>query len=176
MSITNLIPPIWEAPKAAQDKRFKARHYTYRDYYSATTAAAPATAYTFGTNARAVNARNWPLIGDTRLSTEIEAQNTYARSVMIQCTEDAMFIMISLNPRYIRLYARYLAEGLTAAQAVAKLSGQSISQTITEVPQFIPAAAMITFYPTLGAAMTHFLVTAAGTIRVWIEGNSEGSE
>lgn len=114
--------------------------------------------------------------GDTRLSTEVPAQNTYARSIMVQCTADAWIIFSSVSPRYIRLYIRYLIEGLTIAQAIAKLSGQGISQTITEVPMFIPANSFMTFRPTLGAAVTYYMNSVAGTIRFWIEGNTEGSE
>jgi len=116
------------------------------------------------------------MLGDTRLSTEVPAQNTYARSIMVQCTQDAWIIISSINPRYIRLYIRYLAEGLTVAQAVARLSGQSIAQTITETPMFIPQDAILTFRPTLGAAVTYYMNAVAGTIRLWIEGNTEGSE
>ena len=175
MSSKVIVPPSYESPIASQDKRFKARHYAYRDFTSATTSATPVS-YTVGTTARAVNARNWPMLGDTRLSTEIPAQNTYARSIMVQCTQDAWIIISSVNPRYIRLYVRYLAEGLTVAQAVARLSGQSIALTITETPMFIPQDAILTFRPTLGAAVTYYMNAVAGTIRLWIEGNTEGSE
>ncbi len=175
MSSVVITPPFYEEPRASQDKRFKARHYSYRDFVSATTTAVPVS-YTIGTTARAVNARNWPMLGDTRLSTEIPAQNTYARSIMVQCTQDAWIIISSINPRYIRLYVRYLAEGLSVAQSVARLAGQGISLTITETPMFIPQVAILTFRPTLGAAVTYYMNTVTGTIRLWIEGNTEGSE
>ncbi|GAH17705.1 unnamed protein product, partial [marine sediment metagenome] len=43
-------------------------------------------------------------------------------------------------------------------------------------PTFIPAEAMITFNPTYGTAITHYMSTAVGVIRIWVEGNVEGQE
>ena len=175
MSSKNIIPPFYQEPHAIDTKKYQARHYNYRDMESASTTAVPTT-YTFGTTARAVNTRNWPMYGDARRTDEIPAQNTYARSVMVQCTQDAWIIISSISPRYVRLYTRYLAEGLSIAQSVARLSGLGIAQTITETPMFIPQDAILTFRPTQGAAVTYYMNTVTGTIRLWIEGNTEGSE
>ena len=180
---------LYEEPKASYEKRFFASHYSYRDYYSTTTGPDPTAttaSYIFGAAARAVNARNWPratnhstvppVAGDARGTGEPPAQNTYANTVMVQCTEDAFIIITSMSPRYIRLYLKYLIGGLTPNQAINRLSGEGVSATITEVPMFIPANAMMTFYPTMGAAITFFQSTASGTIRIWAEGNGVGLE
>ena len=174
-----------ETPQASFDKRFFAGHYSYRDYYSATTTAVPAS-YTFGTAARAVSTDNWPratnyttqppVAGDGRIAGEPHAHNTYARSVMVQCTEDVFIILSSINPRWIRLYIKYLIGGASEYDAITRLAAESISLTITEIPTFIPANAMVTFYPTFGAAITFYQSTASGTIRIWVEGNQEGVE
>lgn len=170
---------VFENPKAVHDKRFLARHYNYRDYYSTTTGADPtaaAASYIFGAAARAVNNRNWPMLGDTRQRNELPAQNTYARSIMIQCTEDANIIISSINPRYLRLYTRYVLEEIPLVDIVRRLANEGITVTITEVPMFIPANALLTFYPTMGYAITFYQNTASGTIRIWSEGNQEGVE
>lgn len=161
------------------EKRFFAGHYAYRDFKSATTSATP-TAYVFGDEARthAVygNVRNWPRSGDTRNSNEMAALTTYARSVMVQCTEDAYIILVCINPRWTRLYTKYLLEKLTSAQAISRLSDEDISLYITEVPQFIPANALITFNPTMAYAIYYYYSASSGTIRIWAEGNTEGME
>jgi len=172
---------------ASFEKRFFAGHYSYRDFYSTATAAlASAETYTFGTAARAVSTDNWPratnyttdppVAGDGRISGEPEAQNTYARTVMVQCTEDAYIIFSCINPRWIRRYIKYLIEGMTPYNAITRLSADEIELTITEVRMFIPANAMMTFYPTMATAITFFQSTSSGTIRIWAEGNQEGLE
>ena len=183
------LPVCYTTPKACYEKRFFAGHYSYRDYYSTTTGADPTAAtasYTFGTAARAVSTDNWPratnhtttppVAGDGRTVNEPEAQNTYARIVMVQCTKDAFIIFSCINPRWARLYIKYLIEGLTPNAAITRLSAESISLTITEVPMFIPANALMTFYPTMAAAITFYQSTSSGTIRIWAEGNQEGLE
>ena len=170
---------LFETIESTWEKRFFASHYAYRDFYSTTTGEDPTAAtasYVFGLAARAVNARNWPMLGDTRMGNELPAQNTYARNVMVQCTEDAYVMFTCLNHRWLRLYIKYLIMNLTVAAATARLATEGVSSTITEVPQFIPANAMITFRPTLGVAITFYQSTASGTIRIWAEGNTEGME
>ena len=170
---------LYEDPRSSFDKRFFASHYAYRDFYSTTTGEDPTAttaSYVFGLAARAVHVQNWPMIGDTRLSNEVPAQTTYAQNVMIQCTEDAYILFYCVNPRYLRLYTKYLLEQLTSVRAVARLAEQGISSTITEIREFIPANALITFKPTRGVAITFYQSTASGTIRIWAEGNQEGLE
>jgi len=170
---------LYEGIEKCFEKRFFANHYAYRDFYTTTTGADPTAAtasYVFGLAARVVNVRNWPMLGDVRMANELPALNTYARNVMVQCTQDAWIMITSINPRWTRLYIKYLIEKLSSAQAIARLIAEGISMTITEVPHFIPANAMITFRPTMAVAITFYQNTASGTIRIWAEGNTEGME
>ena len=166
----------YEDSYATWMKRFLQRHYSYRDYHSATTQVEPATAaaitaqtYIFGTNARGTNVLggggiyNWPKSNDWE-----GAFNTYGRYVMIQAEENAWISFISENPYYLILRN----QGISAAE----LAGRGISSTITEEPQYIPADTLITFYPSLAISIVYWYDTVADTIRIWIEGNMEGNE
>ena len=152
-----------EDPKFTAEKRFMQAHYSYRDFYSATTSPVP-TPYLFGAVARAISRFNWPAAGDWAL-----ARSCFTRSVMVQCTEDCYIMLTCLNPEYFMR----LAQGFTAAQIVNDLG---VPLTINEVPTFIPKNAMITFNPTYGYAITFYQSTASGTLRIWAEGNVEGNE
>ena len=160
---------MMEEPRSTWDKRFKARHYSYRDYHSAATGL-PAT-YVFGTNARGpglVNRWNWPALGDYPTLPGPPAMQCYAREVKVLCTEDCWILFVSVNPRIIPL----LATGYTAAQVAAL----GVPATITEIAQFLPADDEVTFYPTYGVAIVFYQSTVSGTIYIWAEGNAEGGE
>lgn len=159
----------YEEPKATWDKRFKARHYSYRDYHSATTGLPlPPATYVFGANARLVSRWNWPALGDFPTLPGAPMMQCYAREVKVLCTEDCWIMFISVNPRYVAL----LATGYTAAQIAAL----GVPATITEVAEFIPADDETTFYLTYGTAIVFYQATASGTIYIWCEGNVEGGE
>lgn len=95
-------------------------------------------------------------------------QNCYAREVLIQCTEDCWVVITSMNPEYLNL----VSMNYTAAQ----ISALNVTQTITETATYIPADTLIRFFPTYGYSINFYRVTINGTIRIWIEGNVEGSE
>ena len=157
-----------EMPQSTWDKRFKARHYSYRDHHVAVTGAAP-TPYVFGSNARLVSKWNWPTVGDYA-----GARPCYAREVKVLCTEDCYVIIVSMNPVYLKLLgqrytAQQIADGLTP-------HGEAVPATITEIPQFMPADEQITWYPTYGVSIVFYQATTAGTIYIWPEGNVEGGE
>ena len=168
------------------EKRFMATHYSYRDFYATATGQDPTAAtatYLFGTAARAASPANWPAAKNSTFNPNgdyREARNCYARSVMVQCTQDAYVMITSLNPRWIRHYIQYIARGISHVDALARLVLDGIAQTLTEPATLIPQNAMITFNPTYGVAITFFFVAAigqvTGNIRFWIEGNTEGSE
>ena len=151
------------------------RHYAYRDHFTAETAEASAS-YTFGTNARAVNKRNWPMLGDTRQAGEIPAGTCYTREIKLLCTEDAYFTFISLNPRYYRLLSKLLLRGLAEAQAIAILSDDGILEHITEVEQPLLADDEMTFFPIWATSINYRWSAVAGTLYAWIEGNVEGQD
>ncbi len=173
---------ILESPEATWDKRFKQSHYSYRDFYSAATGADPTATtatYFFGAASRAVNVRNWPAgVGSSFIATGdyTDARHCFARSVMVQCTQDAWIILTSLNPRWLKRYNQYRYQELSHTVAVARLVTDGISQTILEITTFIPKGSMITLNPTYGIAVTFWYVSETGTIRFWIEGNTEGRE
>lgn len=155
-----------------------ASHYGYRDFHAGLTTTIPVTAaqlvdatYSFGTNARALNNRNWPNISDFD-----GARTVFARSVMVQCTQNAWIALVSICPRWVTDYITLIARDISSTDAVGRLSDLGISQFITEVPQYIPANSMITFHPTLGVSVIFYQVTLPGIIRFWIEGNAEGAE
>lgn len=161
-----------EEPKSTWDKRFKQKHYSYRDSERTTTTALP-QAYVFGTNARAISIYNWPRAGDWLM-----ARTCYAREVMVHCDQDVGVVFVSVNPLYLIL----LAQGFTVQQIAAgnlpgnPLNGTIVPATITERVQYVPANVPVTFYPTYGYAVTFFHLTAQGTIVIDIEGNVEGTE
>lgn len=169
-----------ESPRATWNQKYMAVHYGYRDFNAALTTALPvpptpawltANTYVFGTNARAINARNWPITGDWD-----GARPVYARTVMVQCTQDAWIVINSINPRWVTAYITLLARYISSADAIGQLAAAGIPQTITEVPQFIPAGTIMNFSPTLGASITYYQDTLPGIIRFWIQGNAEGGE
>lgn len=160
---------IQEDLEATWDKRFKQRHYSYRDFYWAATSTTPET-YVFGTRARATSRVNWPAVGDFVGQPGTPALPCYGREVMVMCTEDAWIIIVSVNPRYLTM----LATGYTVAQIAAMTP--AVPATITEVAEFIPKNAILTFHPTYGSAIVFWQSTASGIIRIWIEGNVEGTE
>jgi len=157
----------YEEPRATWDKRFKSRHYSYRDFHLAVTGAVPQS-YVFGANARATSRWNWPALGDYPALPGAPTMQCYAREVKVLCTEDCWVMFVSVNPRYIA----FLVTGYTAAQIAAL----GVPATITEIAQFIPADDEITFYPTYGTAIVFYQATASGTIYIWCEGNVEGGE
>jgi len=158
---------ILEEPRATWQKRFQARHYSYRDFYSASVTATPQT-YVFGTAARAVSNWNWPHAGDFT-----GAAQCYAREVKVLCTEDTYIVFTSINPLYLIL----LNQGYTAQQIAGGAAPQGVvPQYLTEVPMIIPAGEEVTFFPTYAVSITWYRVTANGTIYIWAEANAEGGE
>jgi len=156
-----------EEPQSTWDKRFKARHYSYRDHHVAATGAP--TAYVFGSNARLVSKWNWPTLGDW-----LGSRPCYAREVKVLCTEDCYVMFVSLNPVYLAL----AGQGYTDHQILNGLTplGEAVPMTITEVPQFLLADDEVTWFPTYGVSIVFYQATAAGVIYVWVEGNVEGGE
>jgi hypothetical protein len=178
-----------EIPEATWDKRFKAKHYSYRDFHTVTTlplteAQAMALAlqnflanqfsttvlYVFGFNAQLkinlqavppapYGAIAWPTPSAVGLG-------CLAREVMVFCTQDAWITIVSLNPEYLR---QATLQSLTNVAPTAP-------QFIIEAEQFVLANAMLTFYPTYGYAIIFRANVVPGTLRVWIEGNTEGGE
>lgn len=181
---------VYEAPQASWDKRFKQRHYSYRDSHSASTVVlaeaselvlfaaqaltnAPGTVYyPFGYNARnnALTGTRfrWPQTGDYASGAIGPRSQCYGREVMVYVTEATWIRFVSLNPIYLTL----LAQGYTAAQ----ITGMGVTSTITEVEQYIARRDKDTFYPTYAAAIVFRADETAGTIYMSIEGNVEGGE
>jgi len=181
---------LFEDSEATWDKRFKQRHYSYRDSHSATTlvlielqelgllaaeavAGVPGTVYyPFGYNARndAITGSifRWPHLGDYASGTVGPRGQCYARQVSVYVTQDTWIRFVSLNPIYLTL----IAQGCTVAQIAA----MGVSQIITEVEHFIATNARDTFYPTYGSAIVFRADTVQGTIHISAEGNVEGGE
>ena len=159
-----------EELRGTWDKRFKQRHYSYRDSHHSPTTLVP-SAYTFGTNARLISPMNWPAStdfinrGDGTILTRMQC---YAREVMVYVTQDTWVRFISLNPVYLIL----LAQGYTATQIAA----MGVTATLTEVEHFIAQNEKDTFYPTYGVAIVFRADSVAGEIYISAEGNVEGSE
>lgn len=186
---------IFEELASTWEKRFMQRHYSYRDSHNSPTVVltadqalglmaqtSAAVLYTFGTNARtwttaipALAAAGiggsrfaWPNMGDCASPNVCPRGQCYARNVMVYVTEDTWIRFISLNP----IYGTLIAQGYTAAQIAA----MGVTQTITEVEQFIGAGSLVTFYPTYGIAIVFRADTVAGMIYISVEGNVEGGE
>lgn len=178
---------LFEAPLSTWDKRFKQRHYSYRDSQVAPTAvltalqelalfaaeallpAGPWTVYyPFGYNARIISRFNWPIAGDYASGTLVPRGQCFAREVMVYVTEDTWVRFVSLNPAYLIL----LAQGYSAGQ----ISAMGVSRVITEVEHFVAAGDKDTFYPTYATAIVFRADSAAGMIYVAAEGNVEGGE
>jgi len=158
---------LFEDPEATWDKRFKQRHYSYRDSEAHATALTPGM-YTFGTNARAISIFNWPNMGDYASGTAGPRGQCYARQVSVYVTQDTWITFISLNPIYLTL----LAQNYTAAQIAA----MGVPLVITEVEHFVAANARDTFYPTYASIIVYRTDTVDGMIYVSAEGNVEGGE
>ena len=158
----------YEENRATWDKRFKQRHYSYRDFHREVpvvgSSSSDYSSYTFGTNARAVNTRNWP-----RSTDWATARNCYAREVKIVCeTQDCWFRFVSLNPRYLTM----LNQEYTADEIVSS----GITEYITEVWQYLNSEDEITFYLTYGYSIDFYYQVSGANIYIYIEGNCEGSE
>jgi hypothetical protein len=175
-----------EEIRATWDKRFKARHYSYRDFHTVGTtvtaellalaqaiaslaAGAVSTAflYVFGTNARAtINPYTLALPIPQAYGVTAWPTYCYAREVKVMCTEDAWVKIVSLNPEYLK---QATLQSMTNVVPTAP-------QLIFEREQFLPANEEITFYPTYGYALVFRGNTAGGTLYLWVEGNTEGGE
>jgi len=190
---------LFAGPASAWEGRLMADHYSYRDSHSRATrlfvpipvppyipeaqelallqteaaAGVPGTVYyPFGYNARndplIGSIFRWPNFGEYASGTTAPRGQCYARTVMVTATQDTWIRFISLNPIYLTL----IAQAYTAAQ----IAVMGVTQTITEVEQFIGAGDIITFYPTYGIALVFRADTIAGTIYISVEGNVEGGE
>lgn len=175
-----------EEPRATWDKRFKARHYSYRDFHAVPTtvtleilALAQALAdlvagltstaflYIFGTNALAtINPYTLALPIPQAYGAIAWPTQCYAREVKVLCTQDAWVKIVSLNPEYLR---QATLQGFTKVVPTAPM-------LIFEREMFLPANEEITFYPTYGYALVFRGNTVAGTLYAWVEGNTEGDE
>lgn len=167
-------------------KRFMQTHYSYRDFHSVTTSvlvelqvlqayllalAAGSTSttsyYVFGTNARA---RLNPFASPTPLGAAAGAvnwpANCFAREVAVRCTADAWIALICTNPEYLK---EAVIQGYTGTVATAQA-------LIVEEEQFIGEYDEIVFLPTYGYAILFRADSEAGTMRIYVEGNVEGTE
>lgn len=174
---------IFESTQASFDKKYKQRHYGYRDFTEVTTlviSSAEALArylagtanayYVIGTNARAVSNYNWPHLNDWRNANipGIDGMPCYAREILFLCDQNAWVRVISLNPVYTRLISQGKSAGYIASL--------NISQYITEVEQYIPANEFIRLFPTLAHGIVFRADTIQGTLDIWLEGNVEGDD
>jgi len=175
---------ILEEPRSTWEKRYKQRHYAYRDSHQVATAlsdentslalvllalaqgqAPPAAfSYVFGTNARAkinpltgvaFDRVNWPL-------------NCYAREVLVHCTQACFISLISLNPAYVREATLQAFTGIAPTSA----------QLIFEEPQPILANSWVRFYPTYAYGVIFWFPVGgvSGTLTMLIEANVEGTD
>lgn len=178
---------ILEEPRATWEKRFEAKHYSYRDFhrpatvvmsgvpnalldptgevdaFSRFTALNTTVYYIFGNNARGNSPANWPRLGDHEY-----ARTAYAREVLVMCDEDCWIRFVCMNPEYVRQAV------LAAATGVAP----SASMLIYEEPMFIEAGVYMRFFLTYGYAVVYWAAPSgvAGTLSIWCEGNAEGGE
>jgi hypothetical protein len=190
-----VIPTILEAPEGTWEKRYKQRHYSYRDFHQSTTQVLtqtqvnmliaqalaanqlpPATIfYRFGDNARADALMNllgtnfasylWPRTGDP-----FEAGLTagcFAREVLVTSDQDVWIRLVSLNPEYLR-------------QAVLKETGAlkviTAPMLLFENERLVSAGDAKTYYPTYGYGIVFRADSVQGTIEIDVEGNVEGTE
>ena len=184
---------LYEEPKATWDKRYKQKHYAYRDFEQRATrvlTAAEIAAINVLINSYVTNptSANWgallaylalliPPVGGivylfgtnaSAISTVNWPTGCYGREVMVNCDQDVWVRIVSVNLYYLALKA--------AGKTDAEIATLGIPQTIIEAEEFIPKGAYITFYPTLGAAIIFRADSVAGTLNVWIEGNVEGTD
>ena len=172
-----------EEPKATWDKRYKQRHYAYRDFHQVTTTVLtsvqalalaaqqnPSVYYVFGTNAKNTAPITFP--SGVTINPSATALNwptgCYGREVMVNCDQDVWVRLVSMNLMYLILKA----QGLTDAQIAKK----GVPKTIMEMEQFIPSGDYIRFYPTLGVAIIFRANTLSSTLNIWVEGNMEGTD
>lgn len=173
---------LLEEFRATWDKRYKQKHYGYRDFHQVATQpvtalqalglalqSSPLVYYLFGANARVISVNNWPQAGDPiGASGQVRVMSCYAREIMVYCDQDCWVRFISLNPDYIRL----ISHGYTAAQIAA----MGVPSTIMEAEHWIPMNDDVTFNPTLAVAMVFRADTVQGTLNISVEGNVEGTE
>jgi hypothetical protein len=177
-----------EEPRATWDKRYKQRHYSYRDYHSVSTqlfpggelqALAQAAAdllagrtsttvlYVFGTNARAtINPYTLTLPSPQAYGATAWPENCYVREMLAHCSQDAWIKLVSVNPRYIE----------EATLQVMTKAAPTAPMLIFEREQFIPANTFFRFCPTYAYAIVFRADAVSGTLRIWAEGNVEGGE
>ena len=192
---------VLESPQATWDKRFKQKHYSYRDSQSASTVvltevqelvlftaeallpSGPWTVYyPFGYNARnnalTGSIFRWPQ--GPQLPAFAESTGDYASGTIAprkQCyaREVMVYVTEATWIRFVSLnpiYLTLLAQGYT----VARIAAMGVSSTITEVEHYVARRDKDTFYPTYGAAIVFRADETAGTIYISIEGNVEGGE
>lgn len=183
---------IFEAFSSTWEKRFFQNHYSYRDTQRASTvvltelqslalltteaaAGVPGTVYyPFGYNARnnAITGTRfrWPALDDYAVvAGSIGPRGQcYANSVTVSVTEDTWIRLMCIEP----IYGTLVISGYTATQIAA----MGVTQTITEVEEFIGAGDTLTLSPTFGFAIVFRADSAAGTIDIKVEGNVGGGE
>jgi hypothetical protein len=183
---------ILEGFSATWEKRFFQNHYSYRDTQRASTvvltelqslallaseavAGVPGTVYyPFGYNARnnafTGTRFRWPAIGDYAVVAGSIGQRgqCFANSVTVSVTEDTWIRLMCIEP----VYGILVIGGFNATQIAA----MGVTQTITEVEQFIGAGDTLTLSPTYGFAVVFRADSVAGTIDIKVEGNVGGGE
>jgi len=197
---------LFEAQEATWDKRFKQKHYSYRDAHpmlpnqtgttfvlTATQALvlfatqaltnAPGTVYyPFG-----YNARNWTT-GIAALTNAGVAGSKfawpnigdYASGTVAprgQCYAREVMVFVTQDT-WIRFISLNPIYLTLIAQGytAAQIAAMGVSQVITEVEHFVAKRDKDTFYPTYGTAIVFRADSVAGMIYVSAEGNVEGGE
>ena len=192
---------VLESPQATWDKRFKQKHYSYRDSHSASTVVlielqelalfaaeallpnGPWTVYyLFGYNARTWTTgvpalTNAGVVGSKHAWPNIGEYASGAVGPRGQCYAREVMVYVTEDTwiRFVSLnpiYPTLIAQGYTAAQIAA----MGVPQVITEVEHFVAKRDKDTFYPTYGTGIVFRADSAPGTIRIAIEGNVEGGE
>jgi hypothetical protein len=172
-----------ENSRATWDKRYKQRHYGYRDFAELSPLAITADEalsryeagnnnayYVFGTNARAVAKFNWPQEEDWKNEAipGVDGLSCYAREVLLLSDVDAWVRLVSENPVYERLVSQ--------GYSVEEIAAYDTPKHITEVELWVPSGDYIRLYPTLAYAVIFRANAVAGTLYVWIDGNVEGDD
>lgn len=177
---------ILESLEKTWDKRFKAKHYSYRESHTVSTSVlselaalaqaisdltagltSTAVLYVFGTNARAtINPYTLALPTPQSYGLTAWPTNCYAREVLVLCEQNAWVKIVSLNPEYLK---QAICEAFTDEAPTAPMF-------IFEKEQYIMAGNFFRFNPTYGYAIVFRADTAVGTLHVWVEGNVEGGE
>ncbi len=191
---------VLESPQATWDKRFKQKHYSYRDSHSVATvvlaelaelgllvteaaAGVPGTVYyPFGYNARnnalTGSIFRWP--HGPQPPTFAEATRDYASGAVGprgQCYAREIMVFVTEDTwiRFISLNPIFLTL-VAQGYSVAHIAAMGVSAAITEVEHFVAADDKDTFYPTYGTAIVFRAATVAGMIYISAEGNVEGGE